>query len=176
MLKLLIQKFKNTFLLPKCFFFAILLCNSVSSQQSVAIIDLSFAVILNGVCISGNDEESFKKSFLFLRKELPVRLANIMKEISVLPDQLISMPSVQMVESWYVHFLHFPTKVFRKYILSLPLSCHQVVFLVCVKTHPCTFRFDWLSRLAHLHMYILWQHTCHERLDSMFHKMRHVML
>ncbi|XP_074652322.1 pyruvate dehydrogenase (acetyl-transferring) kinase isozyme 2, mitochondrial-like [Tubulanus polymorphus] len=42
-----------------------------------------------------------KTSFLFLRKEVPVRLANIMKEINLLPEQLINMPSVEMVESWY---------------------------------------------------------------------------
>lgn len=42
-----------------------------------------------------------RTSFLFLRKELLVRLANIMKEINLLPDQLLSMPSVRLVESWY---------------------------------------------------------------------------
>ncbi|XP_014667283.1 PREDICTED: pyruvate dehydrogenase (acetyl-transferring) kinase isozyme 2, mitochondrial-like [Priapulus caudatus] len=41
-------------------------------------------------------------SFLFLRKELPVRLANIMKEINLLPENLLQMPSVEMVQSWYV--------------------------------------------------------------------------
>lgn len=42
-----------------------------------------------------------KTSFLFLRKELPVRLANIMKEIHLLPENLLSMPSVELVRSWY---------------------------------------------------------------------------
>uniref|UniRef100_A0A1E1X9A4 Protein-serine/threonine kinase n=1 Tax=Amblyomma aureolatum TaxID=187763 RepID=A0A1E1X9A4_9ACAR len=42
-----------------------------------------------------------RTSFLFLRKELPVRLANIMKEIHLLPENLLSMPSVEMVRSWY---------------------------------------------------------------------------
>lgn len=41
------------------------------------------------------------KSFLFLRQELPVRLANIMKEINLLPEKLQSMPSVALVEKWY---------------------------------------------------------------------------
>lgn len=42
-----------------------------------------------------------KTSFLFLRKELPVRLANIMKELHLLPNQLLKMPSVELVKSWY---------------------------------------------------------------------------
>lgn len=51
--------------------------------------------------ISGLNADE-KKSFIFLRKELPVRLANIMKEIALLPDNLLSMPSVNLVSSWYV--------------------------------------------------------------------------
>lgn len=41
-----------------------------------------------------------KTSFVFLRQELPVRLSNIMKEINLLPDRLLTTPSVQMVQSW----------------------------------------------------------------------------
>uniref|UniRef100_A0A1A9WQJ8 Protein-serine/threonine kinase n=1 Tax=Glossina brevipalpis TaxID=37001 RepID=A0A1A9WQJ8_9MUSC len=43
-----------------------------------------------------------KKSFVFLKKELPVRLANIMKEIALLPDDLLHTRSVGHVSSWYV--------------------------------------------------------------------------
>jgi pyruvate dehydrogenase kinase 2/3/4 len=43
-----------------------------------------------------------KQSFMFLRNELPVRLANIMQEIHLLPDHLLGMPSVGLVRSWYV--------------------------------------------------------------------------
>jgi hypothetical protein len=42
------------------------------------------------------------RSFEFLRKELPVRLANIMQEINLLPENLIRMPSVNLVQNWYV--------------------------------------------------------------------------
>ena len=42
------------------------------------------------------------RSFEFLRKELPVRLANIMQEINLLPENLIRMPSVHLVQNWYV--------------------------------------------------------------------------
>ncbi|KAK2726410.1 pyruvate dehydrogenase (acetyl-transferring) kinase, mitochondrial-like [Artemia franciscana] len=43
-----------------------------------------------------------KDSFEFLRQELPVRLANIMKEINLLPADLLRMPSVVTVHKWYV--------------------------------------------------------------------------
>ncbi|XP_022187266.2 pyruvate dehydrogenase (acetyl-transferring) kinase, mitochondrial [Nilaparvata lugens] len=42
-----------------------------------------------------------KKSYTFLRKELPVRLANIMKEIHLLPENLLKMPSVGHVNELY---------------------------------------------------------------------------
>lgn len=45
---------------------------------------------------------SEEKSFIFLRKELPVRLANIMKEIALLPENLLRMPSVIAVNDWYM--------------------------------------------------------------------------
>ncbi|MEQ2200979.1 hypothetical protein XENOCAPTIV_005764 [Xenoophorus captivus] len=46
-----------------------------------------------------------KTSFVFLRQELPVRLSNIMKEINLLPDKLLTTPSVQMVQRWFVDAL-----------------------------------------------------------------------
>ncbi|XP_015127283.1 pyruvate dehydrogenase (acetyl-transferring) kinase, mitochondrial [Diachasma alloeum] len=52
-----------------------------------------------------------RKSFIFLRKELPVRLANIMKEIHLLPEHLLRMPSVGVVNNLYVtsfeEIIHF---------------------------------------------------------------------
>lgn len=41
------------------------------------------------------------KSYKFLRQEVPVRLANIMKEIRLLPPPLLAMPSVKTVIGWY---------------------------------------------------------------------------
>lgn len=37
---------------------------------------------------------------MFLRKELPVRLANTMKEVNLLPDKLLGQPSVRLVQKW----------------------------------------------------------------------------
>ncbi|XP_048057548.1 pyruvate dehydrogenase kinase, isozyme 4 [Megalobrama amblycephala] len=46
-----------------------------------------------------------KTSFMFLRQELPVRLANIMKEIDFLPDKLLGTPSLKLLQSWYAQSL-----------------------------------------------------------------------
>ncbi|KAK0163640.1 hypothetical protein PV327_007303 [Microctonus hyperodae] len=52
-----------------------------------------------------------RKSFTFLRKELPVRLANIMQEIHLLPEHLLRMPSVGIVNNLYItsfeEIIHF---------------------------------------------------------------------
>uniref|UniRef100_A0A674D2M3 Protein-serine/threonine kinase n=1 Tax=Salmo trutta TaxID=8032 RepID=A0A674D2M3_SALTR len=54
----------------------------------------------------GSGENACEKtSFAFLRQELPVRLANIMKEINLLPDNLLKTPSVRLVQSWYMQSL-----------------------------------------------------------------------
>ncbi|TRY90448.1 hypothetical protein DNTS_011811 [Danionella cerebrum] len=50
----------------------------------------------------GSENACEKTSFTFLRQELPVRLANIMKEIDLLPDNLLRTPSVRLVQSWYM--------------------------------------------------------------------------
>jgi len=42
-----------------------------------------------------------EESFVFLKKELPVRFANIMKEINLLPGDLLQMPSVLTLQDWY---------------------------------------------------------------------------
>uniref|UniRef100_A0AAQ4PNJ2 Protein-serine/threonine kinase n=1 Tax=Gasterosteus aculeatus aculeatus TaxID=481459 RepID=A0AAQ4PNJ2_GASAC len=53
----------------------------------------------------GSENACEKTSFTFLRHELPVRLANIMKEINLLPDNLLRTPSVRLVQGWYMQSL-----------------------------------------------------------------------
>uniref|UniRef100_A0A665VG53 Protein-serine/threonine kinase n=1 Tax=Echeneis naucrates TaxID=173247 RepID=A0A665VG53_ECHNA len=50
----------------------------------------------------GTNNACEKTSYMFLRKELPVRLANTMKEVNLLPDNLLSQPSIQLVQKWYM--------------------------------------------------------------------------
>ncbi|XP_060251528.1 pyruvate dehydrogenase kinase, isozyme 2 isoform X7 [Ovis aries] len=66
---------------------------------------LSIASLSQGSSSQGSSNACEKTSFTFLRQELPVRLANIMKEINLLPDRVLSTPSVQLVQSWYVQSL-----------------------------------------------------------------------
>uniref|UniRef100_A0A672STK4 Protein-serine/threonine kinase n=1 Tax=Sinocyclocheilus grahami TaxID=75366 RepID=A0A672STK4_SINGR len=53
----------------------------------------------------GSTNACEKTSFAFLRQELPVRLSSSLKEINLLPDQLIMTQSVQLVHSWFVQSL-----------------------------------------------------------------------
>lgn len=59
-------------------------------------------------CLSIEQFTSFGKtakpveSFQFGRHELPVRLAHIIREIDLLPKNLLKMPSVELVRGWYV--------------------------------------------------------------------------
>uniref|UniRef100_A0A3Q3J3T6 Protein-serine/threonine kinase n=1 Tax=Monopterus albus TaxID=43700 RepID=A0A3Q3J3T6_MONAL len=50
----------------------------------------------------GRDNACEKTSYVFLRKELPVRLANTMREVNLLPDNLLSQPSIRLVQKWYM--------------------------------------------------------------------------
>ncbi|XP_070585614.1 pyruvate dehydrogenase kinase, isozyme 4 [Erythrolamprus reginae] len=53
----------------------------------------------------GSTNACEKTSFSFLRHELPVRLANILKEIDLLPSLLLDATSVQLVKNWYLQSL-----------------------------------------------------------------------
>lgn len=104
------------------------------------------------------------RSFTFLRKELlvryfrllllrrtnisQVRLANIMKEINLLPNSLLSMPSCKLVQDWYAQsfldFAEFEAKeindntlhmcVYKRILVRFNL-CHAVSTRRC---HPCS--------------------------------------
>lgn len=50
---------------------------------------------------SGRENACEKVSYMFLRKELPVRLANTMREVGLLPSKMLNQPSVQLVQSWW---------------------------------------------------------------------------
>ncbi|KAM4795337.1 pyruvate dehydrogenase kinase, isozyme 3 [Rhinophrynus dorsalis] len=50
----------------------------------------------------GTNNACEKTSYLFLRKELPVRIANTLKEVNLLPESLLHRPSVQLVRTWYM--------------------------------------------------------------------------
>ena len=39
-----------------------------------------------------------KDSYLYLRQELPVRFANIIKEMDLLPEKFLQMPSVNILQ------------------------------------------------------------------------------
>lgn len=59
-------------------------------------------------CLSGRENACEKTSYMFLRKELPVRLANTMREVTLLPDNLLSQPSVKLVQKWWVTYPNPP--------------------------------------------------------------------
>ena len=64
--------------------------------------------------------ETEQKSFNFLRQEIPVRLSNIMKEINLLPGNLLHMPSVVILQV---------NDVFT-YVYSESSDTEPVVFIV----------------------------------------------
>ncbi|XP_077150779.1 pyruvate dehydrogenase kinase, isozyme 3 isoform X2 [Ranitomeya variabilis] len=53
----------------------------------------------------GRNNACEKTSYLFLRKELPVRLANTLKEVNLLPENLLQRPSVKLVRSCFLNIL-----------------------------------------------------------------------
>nr|BAG59604.1 unnamed protein product [Homo sapiens] len=81
----------------------------------------------------GSSNACEKTSFTFLRQELPVRLANIMKEINLLPDRVLSTPSVQLVQSWYVQSLLDIMEFLDRFYLSrisirMLINQHTLIF------------------------------------------------
>ncbi|GLV39652.1 Pyruvate dehydrogenase kinase [Carabus blaptoides fortunei] len=73
-----------------------------------------------------------RTSFIFLRKELPVRLANIMKEIALLPENLLRMPSVALVNDWYMRSFQEMIE-FEKYDITAKTLDHFCTSLVKIR-------------------------------------------
>ena len=83
----------------------------VNDQDLTAILGLKFEITSYNfhfssigikwfIVVEGKRNADSRQSFAFLRKEIPVRLANIMNEISLQPSVLRQMPSVQQVAGW----------------------------------------------------------------------------
>ena len=70
--------------------------------------------------------ETEQKSFNFLRQEIPVRLSNIMKEINLLPGNLLHMPSVVILQ------------------VNDSFLCSFVLLFTCPQI-PCFWQ-DWYSQ------------------------------
>lgn len=86
-----------------------------------------------------------KKSYIFLRKELPVRLANIMKEIALLPDSLSRTPSVRLVSAWYARSF----EEVLQYEKAEPTSA-------TIEKYVIKYRFDSLSLFIHFILFHFW--------------------
>lgn len=82
------------------------------------------------VCLypSGSGDACEKTSFAFLRQELPVRLANIMKEINLLPDNLLRTPSVRLVQGWYAGLFSF--SYWLNHLSDYTNACEWIVITV----------------------------------------------
>ena len=94
------------------------------------------------ICIGRQNLQSHK-SCIFLRKEIPVRLANIMNEINLLPQILLDMPSVKQVVGWLVinQFIAWYSLVLSKIImfesvrLLFILNCWVFPIIVYLEMH-----------------------------------------
>ena len=104
-------------------------------QQRTPVTDLMYSVHYTRVLvliwidilrlIEGAKDASPESSYIFLSKELPVRLANIMKEFCLLPERLLQTPSVKQVEQWWVSlYCHYG---WRRSVVVSALSSINVV-------------------------------------------------
>ena len=78
--------------------------------------------------IFAGSSASEKKAYLFLRKEVPVRLANIMKEINLLPEPLLQTNGANIVIGWSVHAQLEKYIQFQPFYLTL-IYCSQQLFI-----------------------------------------------
>lgn len=50
----------------------------------------------------GRENACEKTAYMFLRKELAVRLANTLREVTLLPSSLLDQPALKRVQNWYI--------------------------------------------------------------------------
>lgn len=69
-----------------------------------------------------------EESFTFLRKEIPVRFSNIMKEINLLPGNLLQMPSILVLQVKMVLHILFCSVTLYLYKITkfLRIGTHRV--------------------------------------------------
>ncbi|KAL7976620.1 hypothetical protein Chor_008569 [Crotalus horridus] len=72
----------------------------------------------------GSTNACEKTSFSFLRHELPVRLANILKEIDLLPSLLLDTSSVQLVKDCFIDAI---TKIRNRHHSVIPMMAQGVL-------------------------------------------------
>lgn len=60
------------------------------------------------------------ESYQFLKREVPVRLSNIMKEVNLLPSSLLQMPSILLLQvSLHISFKKIIIMSFQKSFLNI---------------------------------------------------------
>uniref|UniRef100_A0AAY5E9A2 Protein-serine/threonine kinase n=1 Tax=Electrophorus electricus TaxID=8005 RepID=A0AAY5E9A2_ELEEL len=75
----------------------------------------------------GRDNACEKTSYMFLRKELPVRLANTMREVNLLPDRLVSQEQWQITVHSYRDFLEVLIEVRNRHNDVVPTMAQGVI-------------------------------------------------
>uniref|UniRef100_A0A8D0CKZ8 Protein-serine/threonine kinase n=1 Tax=Scleropages formosus TaxID=113540 RepID=A0A8D0CKZ8_SCLFO len=93
--------FVFVFIMSKCLLLAALL-KQVSSKVEFYSRFSPSPLSIKQFLDFGRENACEKTSYMFLRKELAVRLANTMREVNLLPDNLLCQPSVKLVQKWYM--------------------------------------------------------------------------
>ena len=80
---------------------------------------------------TGTKTGTEQSSFEFLRRELPLRLANIMMKMNQLPDVLLKVPSVKWSATGM--FTLLPRFIMYTYLYTCTYSKIQIVVVQCTK-------------------------------------------
>lgn len=89
-----------------------------------------------------------EESFTFLRKEIPVRFSNIMKEINLLPGNLLQMPSILVLQvKMALHILFCSVTLYQiKITKFLRIGTHRVS-VNSWNLRKATVRMKWHSQI-----------------------------